>query len=180
LPFLDHGGRSLALGSAGQLLNEAESLYDAASWDLFREKISAARALSVDPALTTRLDNELAFSNAVTAAMAAETNPAGPNWADAARSWLRANVFFPARLWVLERAAVDWLQADQVNEAARVLGTLQGHHDTPSAQRADPILASLVRFDPSLNAIAQSAAKDVTSPLGPEFEKYVKGPKDRQ
>jgi|SRR5579864_343850 len=179
-PFLDHGGRSAALGSAGQLLNDAESLYQSASWDLFRDKISAARVLSTEATLTKRLDDELAFCDLVAAARRAETDPTGPKWAEAARSWQGASVLFPARLWVLERAAVDWLQADDLTQAAGILGHLRAQGDNPTSKRAGQMLAPLVQLEPGLDAVIKAAAKDGGTNLGPEFERYVKGMDKRE
>jgi len=173
-PFLDHGGRSTPLGSAAQMLDEAEPFYQAGSWSAFREKISAARILSAEPELTARLEKELAFCDAVVAAVAAQAHPAGPEWAEAATSWQKAGLLFPSRAWVLERAAIAWLLADQVRDAVALLARLQTYDGNPMAKRAEQMLAKLLPVNPALEAIAKSVATDRSTVTGPEFEKYVR------
>jgi hypothetical protein len=173
-PFLDHGGRSPALGSAGHLLDEAEAFYQSRSWDSFRSKISAARVLSGDPTLTARLDKELVFCDLMVAALAAEADATGSRWADAAQSWQKASALFPTRVWVLEKAAVAWLLADRLSEAAAGLGRLRAYEGNPVSTRAVQMLVPLVRLEPGLEAIAKAAANDAKAVLGPEFEKYIK------
>jgi hypothetical protein len=173
LPFLDHGGRSEALGSAEQLLTEAEPFYVSGSWSAFRDKVSVARVLSAEADLTARLDREVQFANLVLEAgkQAAST---APPWVETAQLWEKANALFPARLWVLERAAVAWLMADRLPEAAAVLGRLSAAQGSPLSSRATQMLVPLVRQDPKIEAVARAAAKDAPVVVGPEFEKYVK------
>jgi hypothetical protein len=72
-PFLDHDARSAPVRSAVLLLEEAEAFYRTASWTAFRDKVTAARILSSEPELTTRLEHELEFCKQVLAASAIES-----------------------------------------------------------------------------------------------------------
>jgi hypothetical protein len=171
-PFLDHGGRAAPSHSAGQMLNDAEELYRIGSWNDFRDKIRAARVLSSEAALNARLDRELSFCDDVVAARAAETDAAGPRWADAGAAWQKAAGAFPARAWVLEREALSWLLADRMQEAAEALTRLRAHTGSPFAERATRLLTGLFQADPSLEATVK--AFTVAAPnAGPEFEKYL-------
>jgi Caspase domain len=171
--FLDHGGRSVPTRSAGQMLNDAEQLYRLGAWSDFREKVHAARILSSEPALNARLDNELAFTELVIAAQAAETDAAGARWTEAAAAWEKADRLFATRSWVLERAAIDWLLADRLPEAVSLLARLQILQQTPIAERAARVLAGLLKAYPSLEATATSITAESAIPAGPEFDKYV-------
>ena len=175
-PFLDHGGRSAPTRSASRLLDEAEEFYRAGSWDAFRDKIGAARILSSEPTLTARLDKEMAFADLVIAALAAEGDPTGAKWADAAATWEKASLLFVSRPWVLEKAALDFLLADRVREAAAGLARLQAYRGNPASERATEMLADLLHLDPSLDAVAKQAVSQSPQPAGPEFEKYVSKP----
>jgi Caspase domain len=171
--FLDRGGRAVPTRSAVQILNQAEELYRIGSWIEFRERVRAAHILSSEANLNVRLDKELAFCDLVIAGGAAEVDPNGPRWADAAQSWQKAGALFATRIWVLEKAALDWLLADRMPEAVAMLARLQAHSDRPAAARAGQMLASLLQADPSLEATVKSIVLDPPAAAGPEFEKYV-------
>jgi hypothetical protein len=172
-PFLDHGGRSVPTQSAGQLLNSAEELYHARSWKAFQDRIRAARVLSAEPDLNTRLDKEIDFSKLVLTAQEAEADAHGSRWADAAFAWQRAGLLFETRAWVLERAALCWLLADHIQEAAGILARLQGYALGPMSDRAAQMLSGLIKADSSLEAVAKSAISDAAPHTGVEFERYA-------
>ena len=172
-PFLDHGGRLAPTQSAAQMLNGAEQFYHAASWTVFHDRITAARILSSDPELTTRLDKELQFCDLVLAAQAAEADPKGAKWPEAAAAWQKAGLVFPARRWVLEKAALDWLLADRLQQAVDVLARLQAYSDHPNAERVSQMLSALLHAYPALEEVAKSARRDGPTPTGPEFEKFI-------
>ena len=172
-PFLDRGGRSAPTQSAGQLLNNAEELYKARSWKAFQERIQAARFLSSEPDLSVRLDKEVEFSKLVLSAQEAEADSHGARWADAAFAWQRAGLLFPARAWALERAALCWLLADHVQEAAGMLARLQTYALGPMSDRASQMLAGLIKADSSLEAVAKSARNETAPQTGAEFERYA-------
>jgi hypothetical protein len=169
-PFLDYGGRSAPTRSAAKLLDEAADLYRAESWGPFRETVRAARVLSADRGLSDRLDREMQFADAVLTARAAEAGAAGSKWTDAATAWQKAAALFENRPWLLERAALNWLLADRVQEAVSVLVHLQAYESHPLADRATRLLAELIRDDPSLESVAKAARSDHRPPSGDEFE----------
>jgi hypothetical protein len=171
-PFLDHGGRSAPTQSAGQLLNSAEKLYDARSWKAFQETIQAARFLSSEPDLSSRLDKEMEFCKLVVSAQEAEADSRGPRWADAATAWQAAGLVFAERAWVIERAALCWLLADRMQEAVGMLARLQAYSIGTMSNRAAQMLAVLIQADSSLEAIARSSLRDVVPHTGTEFERY--------
>jgi len=172
-PFLDRGGRAAPALLAGRMLNEAEELYRVGAWNDFHDKIQAARVLSSDSRLSARLDNELAFCALVLSARLAETDAKGPRWADAAAAWQQASAIFTTRVWVLERAALSWLLADRLPEAAAILGRLRGYGGDGIGGRASQMLTGLVHAYPSLDAAAKSSAPGAPIAAGPEFEKFV-------
>lgn len=164
-PFLDRGARSAPTRRAVSLLEEAEEFYSARSWDAFSDKIEAAQALSSDAGLTARLEREEEFAKRVIAAQLAEKES---RWADAATSWSEAGTLFPARRWVVERAAFDFLLADRIKEAATMLARL-----APVSEQASQMLADLVRFDASLEGVVKVEPGRSVPAAGPEFEKYA-------
>jgi hypothetical protein len=171
-PFLDHGGRSAPSQSAGQMLNDSESYYHSGSWRAFQDRIRSALVLSAEPDLSRRLEKENQFAEFVLTAQAAEADPKGSKWVDAARAWQKAGAVFASRPWVLEKSAICWLLADRLTDAVGVLARLQTYTDNPVSGRATQILAGLLQADPSLEAIAKSAVKESSAPSGAEFERY--------
>jgi caspase domain-containing protein len=171
--FLDHAGRSAPTRSAGKMLNDAEDLYRTGSWAAFRDNVRAARVLSSEPALNARLDKEVQFANWVISAQTAEADEAGAKWADAASDWLKAGSLFGSRSWVLEKAALDWLLADRLQEAVSALAHLQNSSNQAAADRSAKMLANLIQAYPNLEAIKKSVIVDDAAPAGAEFEKYV-------
>jgi hypothetical protein len=173
-PFLDHGGRAAPALLAGQMLNDAKELYRIGAWDDFHDKIHAARILSSDSSLSARLDHELAFCELVLAARAAEVAASGPqSWADAAASWQKAVDIFPARVWVLERAALDWLLADRLEDAALMLGRLRRYQGDPIGNRAAQMLVNLARLYPRIEPAIKALSAGEPIATGPEFEEFI-------
>jgi hypothetical protein len=168
--FLDHAGRSAPTRSAGKMLNDAEDLYRAGAWTSFRDSVRAARILSSEAALNARLDKEVQFADLVVSAQTAEA--AGAKWAEAASAWQKAGSLFASRSWVLEKAALDWLLADRLQDAVSALARLQGSSSQAAADRSAKMLASLIQSYPSLEAIKKSVIVDDAAPAGAEFEKY--------
>jgi hypothetical protein len=174
--FLDHAGRSAPTRSAGKMLNDAEDLYRAGSWTSFRDTMRAARILSAESRLDTRLDREVQFADLVIAAQAAESDAGGAKWADAAASWQKAGALFAGRVWVMEKSALDWLMADRLQDAVGVLARLQAVTGNPTSERASQMLAALIQTFPPLEAVAKSVAVDGPVQAGNEFEKYSSQP----
>jgi hypothetical protein len=172
-PFLDRGGRAAPTRSAGRMLNDAEAFYRAGAWDVFQEKVHAARVLSNEPDLTRRLEQEVQFATLVRAALAAESHAEGAKWSEAAAQWQKAGALFPARVWTLEKAAIGWLLADRVQEATEVLARVKASGASPVADRAGVMLSSLLKSYPSLETVANAAAAVAQAPGGPEFERYI-------
>jgi hypothetical protein len=170
--FLDHGGRSAPSRSAGLLLNEAEDLYRAHSWNAFRAKIGAARVLSSEPDLTARLDRELQFSDLIQQAAAAESDPVGARWAAAAAAYEEASGLF-TRPWVIEKAALAWLLADRAKEAMGALARLQTESGQLPADRTQRLLKSLASAFPDLAPLTSSGPIPRGGPPRTEFERYV-------
>jgi hypothetical protein len=171
-PFLDRGAKAKPAQSAGQMLNEAESLYASGSWKEFQARVQSARILSSSPDLTERLAKELEFSKLVLAAQAAKDAPGEPKWADAAAAFERAGRIFPTRAWTLESAALCWLLADRIPEAVSILGRLRSYPDSPLVERTARLASALVQADPSLESAFKSLANDGEPISGPEFAKY--------
>jgi len=171
--FLDHAGRSAPTRSASKMLNDAEDLYRAGSWAAFRDNVRAARILSSEPALNARLDKEVQFADLVVSAQTAEADAAGAKWAEAASAWLKAGSLFTSRSWVLEKAALDWLLADRLQEAVSALARLQNSSSQAAADRSAKMLASLIQSYPALEAIKKSVIVDDGAPAAAEFEKYT-------
>ncbi len=173
LPFLDRGGRAAPMRSAGQMLNDAEPFYRAGAWAAFHEKVHAAQILSAEPDLNARLERELQFSELVIKAQAAEKDPAGPRWADAATTWDKAGQVFPVRPWVLEKSALAWLLGDRVQEAVDVLVRVQAYRGNAVSDRATALLNSLLKtYPPSQADLDKRAGTGKAAPAGPEFERY--------
>jgi hypothetical protein len=154
---------------AKELLVQAEGAYRARAWEEFRATVSRGKALASEPQLQQRLTMEIDFANFV---MSAESAESERKWQEAAAQWQKAGQLFRVREWVLMKAAVAWLLADDVVNSGRVLATLAAQSDSEIAQRAKRVLAELAKSFPSLEAEAAKIAHDTERLAAAiEFEK---------
>jgi hypothetical protein len=174
MPFIDRGGRSAPTLAAESLLDDAKRYYDDRSWPPFRDKVHSGRILASDPVLKARFVAEHTFVDAVQQALKAEQAAPAPKWSEAAEAWQKAAAQFPARAWVVEKAAIAWLMDDRIREGVQALARLQAFIGSPVAKRAELMLGELTRHDAALGELAKSVAAAATVVSGPEFERYVR------
>lgn len=157
---------------AVELLNKAENLYSARSWEDFVQVVERGGTVAQDPALRQRLTSETEFARIVMAAEAAEEQRV---WTKAAESWNQARTLFPRRDWVALKAGVAWLLADDVAQAVNALATLAAESDSEVARQAAGIVLDLTKSIPALEvAVRQITEKTAKVPPQPEFAKVQK------
>lgn len=162
-----HEGKLLA-NRAKDLLNDAEIKYRSKAWDDFLMTVKRARILaSDDPALQTRLDQEIKFVGLV---MEAQKAQEAHNWKEAAVPWQQAGELFPARQWVTMNAAVAWLMADDLPAATLSLAVLGAQSEGELAQQAKQILQGILTSFPELEAAARKKAQETPKVTAIEFE----------
>lgn len=152
---------------AAELVNQAKSLYADRSWSQYLEVFQTAKAIVGDPALASRIDEELSWVSEVEAAeSAADKNVCK----EESIHWDRAYQLFPARVWTLERAALSKLKCDQEEEAIPLLVRLSLVANEPNASRAKAMLASLSKSNPMIGELAKKIPADAAPTGGAEFE----------
>jgi hypothetical protein len=153
---------------ARELLNSAEPLYRARAWDQFTAAVTRGKALAAGEALRRRLEQESEFARHVVEAERAEETQA---WAEAAERWRKAADIFAAREWVVMKAAVASLLADDLTRGVQSLAVIGARPSSPLAAQAKQMLADLTREFPALEAVASKAASEAP-PIGAaaEFE----------
>jgi hypothetical protein len=162
-----HEGKLLT-NRAKDLLNEAGIKYESKAWDEFLIAVERARVLaSDDPALQTRLGQEIDFVKLVMEAQRAEE---AHKWREAAIPWQGAGELFPARQWVTMKAAVAWLMADDLPSATLSLAALGAQSDGDLAQQAKQILQGILASFPDLEAAARKKAQETPRITAIEFE----------
>jgi Caspase domain len=152
---------------AAELVNQAKALYSDRSWKQYLEVFQTARAITGDPSLIARIDQETNWVNQVEQA---ETEADKNSCAEEGAHWDRASDIFPARTWTLERSALSKLKCDQVEAAIPQLVRLTLVGDQSAAARARLMLESLEKSDPRVNELAKRVPSDVPASLGSEFE----------
>jgi len=140
---------------AFDLVNQAKQIYLDRLWPQFCEILQQAKAVTVDPELRTRINNELIWLDSVEAA---EREATARNFLNEAKQWDRASQLFPARSWTIERAAVARLMADREDEAIPLFFQLTFATNTVISTRARSVLDSLVRREPALGEIVRQQA----------------------
>jgi hypothetical protein len=159
-------GRKQQDNRAVELLNASEALYRDKVWDQFLATFERAQVLALDPAMQQRCSREVDWVRLV---MSAEDSEKKHNWDEAAVSWEKASIIFPARQWAAMRAAVAWLMADRLDDA---LGTLSrvAQAEGQFAPQANQILSELSKTYPELALKASNTAQKTSKVSGKEFE----------
>jgi uncharacterized caspase-like protein len=165
--FLGHGDPDNQDRRARDLLNSAEPLYRARSWEAFRASVKRGRVLATGATLQRRLASEVEFAERI---LAAEVDESAARWPEAAANWEKAARLFPARPWVQLRSAIAWLIADDVARAMRPLTVVARQAEESLAEQARVMSAALVKAFPALEAEATLDAEAPAPPAGPEFE----------
>jgi hypothetical protein len=152
---------------AAELVNQAKPLYADRSWEQYREVFLQAKAVTNDPNLIARINNEILWVKEVEEAeSASDKNDFGGE----AAHWDRAFGFFPVRTWTVEKAALARLKGDRDEEAIPLLSRLSFAKDDGIASRARLMLASLVKNEPKLNELVTQARTEAPLPSRAEFE----------